>query len=247
MLSNVEKEKLVIDLYYNQRKNIHQIAQEARISFRDISAIIKKKEAAANDNGSGSGNGIVLVGKQQQSDDSTNKSPNEKATQAYKLYDEAKKPVEVAIQLSLSEKEATRYYTEYWRLTHLYNLHSIYKELKGDLSPILKLYRMLKREGIRTKDLEWFVHMVNTGMYKIPEIQKHYAKKKDELEVIDYKKTIAKHRLDDMNNQITYLNKISYNKRTEIAYLKIGVQELEGYVHGLNNHNQQQQQEIQNE
>jgi hypothetical protein len=45
-----------------------------------------------------------------------------------------------------------------------------------------------------------------------------------------------------------YLNKISYNKRNEIAYLKIGVQELEGYVHGLKNHNQQQQQqEIQNE
>jgi DNA-directed RNA polymerase specialized sigma subunit len=49
MLSNVEKEKLVIDLYYNQRKNVRQIAQEARISFRDISAIIKKKEAAVND------------------------------------------------------------------------------------------------------------------------------------------------------------------------------------------------------
>ncbi len=29
MLS-IEKEKLVIDLYYNQRKNVRQIAQEAR-------------------------------------------------------------------------------------------------------------------------------------------------------------------------------------------------------------------------
>jgi hypothetical protein len=56
---------------------------------------------------------------------------------------------------------------------------------------------------------------------------------------------MAKHQLDDMNNQITYLNKISYNKRNEIAYLQIGVQELEGYVHGLENHNQQQ--EIRNE
>ena len=86
----------------------------------------------------------------------------------------------VAVQLGLSEKEATRYYTEYWRLKGLDELHSIYKELKGDLSLILKLYRLLKREGIRTKDLEWFVHTVNTGMYKIPEIQKQYAKIKDE-------------------------------------------------------------------
>jgi hypothetical protein len=50
-------EKLVIDLYYNQRKNVRQIAQEARLSFRDISAIIKKNEAAVNDD-DGSGNGM---------------------------------------------------------------------------------------------------------------------------------------------------------------------------------------------
>jgi hypothetical protein len=37
------------------------------------------------------------------------------------------------------------------------------------------------------------------------------------------------------------LNKISYNKRNEIAYLQIGAQELEGDVRGLENHNQQQQ------
>ncbi|MBV9179467.1 MAG: hypothetical protein JO297_20760 [Nitrososphaeraceae archaeon] len=36
-----------------------------------------------------------------------------------------------------------------------------------------------------------------------------------------------------MNNRITYLNRVSFNKRNEIAYLKIGAQELEGYVHGL--------------
>jgi hypothetical protein len=153
----------------------------------------------------------------------------------------------VAVQLGLSEKEATRYYTEYWRLKGLYELHSIYKEIKGDLSLILKLYRLLKREGIRPKDLEWFVHTVNTGMYKIPEIQKQYAKVKDELEAIDYKKAMAKHQLNDITNQITYLNKISYSKRNEIAYLRIGAQELEGYVHRPENHNQQKQHEIQNE
>ena len=57
---------------------------------------------------------------------------------------------------------------------------------------------------------------------------------------------MAKYQLDDMNNQITYLNRISYNKRNEIEYLKIGAQELGGYVHGFKNHNQGQH-EIQNE
>jgi chromosome segregation ATPase len=94
--------------------------------------------------------------------------------------------------------------------------------------------------------MESFVHMVNIGMYKIPEIQKQYAKVKDELEAIDYKKAMAKHQLDNMNNRLTTLNRDIYNKRNEIEYLKIGVQELEGYVRELKNHNQQQQ-EIQNE
>jgi hypothetical protein len=92
MLTNVEKEKLVIDLYYNQRKNVRQIAQEARISFRDIAAILKKKEEAEVNDGSRNdgGNGIV-------------KSNQQKSTQAYKLYSEGKKPVEVAIQLGFKD------------------------------------------------------------------------------------------------------------------------------------------------
>jgi DNA-binding Lrp family transcriptional regulator len=180
MLNNVEREKLVVDLYYNQRKNVRQIAQEARMSFRDIAAVLKKKEAAAvNDGDNGSGNGIVAMNNQQQQLGNGSSHFNQKSTQAYKLFSEGNKPVEVAIQLGLSEKEVTRYYTEYWRLKRLNELYSIYKEIKGDLSLILKLYRLLKREGIRPKDLEWFVHTVYTGMYKIPEIQKQYAKVKE--------------------------------------------------------------------
>jgi len=72
MLINVEREKLVLELYYNQRKNVRQIAQETRISFRDIAAIIKKKETSVNDGSSDGGSGIV--------------KSNQKSTQAYKLY-----------------------------------------------------------------------------------------------------------------------------------------------------------------
>jgi DNA-directed RNA polymerase specialized sigma subunit len=46
MISNVEKEKLVIDLYYNQRKNVRQLAQEARISFRDYCYIKEKRRGS---------------------------------------------------------------------------------------------------------------------------------------------------------------------------------------------------------
>jgi hypothetical protein len=201
-----------------------------RLSLRDISHILKKH---------GVNHGSTSI----DDDDNSKKthSNNEKATKAYKLFDEGNKPVEVAIQLGLSERQATRYYTEYWRLKRLCKLHSVYKESKDDLSAFLKLYRLVKRVGIRIKDLEWFVHMVEIGTYKIPEIQKQYAKIRNELEAIDYKKTMAKYELQNINNQIAILNRDIYNKKNKIAYLHFGVQELEGYVHGLKNHNQRQQ------
>jgi DNA-binding CsgD family transcriptional regulator len=132
MLSNVEREKLVIDFYYNQRKNVRQVAQEARISFRDIAAILKKKEeaAAVNGDGSGNGNGIVTNDNQQQQQSNGSSQSNQKSTQAYKLYSKGKKPVEIAIQLGLSERQATRYLREYWELKGLYELTFLYEERK---------------------------------------------------------------------------------------------------------------------
>ena len=182
-----------------------------------------------------------------------NKPANEKSTQAYKLFSEGKKPVEVAIQLSLSEKEATRFYTEYWRLKHLYSLYHIYQESKGNLSYILKLYRLAKRQGIRIDDLDWFVKMVDIGTYNIPDLQKQYAKLQDEVQVIDHQKVMSKAELDNMNNQISILRRTMYqlsaicnDKRNEMSYLQAQIQVLEGYVDRLKSDNQLQQ-KIENE
>ncbi|HET7283347.1 MAG TPA: hypothetical protein VFI70_01555 [Nitrososphaeraceae archaeon] len=143
---------------------------KARISFRDIAAIIKKKEAAVNDDGNRSENGIGPVDNQQQQqsiDSNDKKPPNEKATKAYKLYDERKKPVEVAIELGLSEKEATRYYKEYWRLNHLYKLYQVYIEVEHYLPSFLKLHKVLKKRGLNPNNVEWFANAIETGAIKI--------------------------------------------------------------------------------
>ena len=178
MLS-IEKEKLVIDLYYNERKNVRQIAQEARISFRDISAIIKKKEAVVNvgDGRTGNGNGIGGVDYQQQqqqqqnNDSNNNKSPNEKATKAYKLYDEGKKPVEVAVQLGLSERQVIRYCREYWELKGLHELTFLYEERKHYLPSFLKLHSIMERQGI---DNEKDIANVLKYAKELPNLQQYW-------------------------------------------------------------------------
>jgi hypothetical protein len=130
---NSEREKLVVDLY-NQGKNIREIAQEARMSFRDIGAILKKAEDSNN-----SGNGNAL---ENDKGNNSNKSTIEKATQAYRLFSEGKKLVEMSIELDLRENEASKYFREFLRLNGQDELYEIYLENKHSLRSLRKLHRV---------------------------------------------------------------------------------------------------------
>jgi DNA-binding CsgD family transcriptional regulator len=91
------REKQVIELY-NQGKSTRDIAKEIRMSLRDITSILRKYQV---------NHGIVITKDNGNDNNNSNRSPNDKATQAYKLYSEGKKPVEVAKQLGLSERQIT--------------------------------------------------------------------------------------------------------------------------------------------
>jgi DNA-binding CsgD family transcriptional regulator len=90
VLTREEKERFVLDLY-NQGKSTREIAEEARMSFRDIGAILNKAKEEKE----------------------TSKEQAEKvsqSTQAYKLFSEGKSPVQVAIALNLQEPEVAKFY-----------------------------------------------------------------------------------------------------------------------------------------
>ena len=53
-----------------------------------------------------------------------------KNPQAYQLFSEGKKPVQVAIQLGLPERQVTKYCREYWELKGLHELTFLYEERK---------------------------------------------------------------------------------------------------------------------
>ena len=208
--------------------------------LRDISAILRKNQVS---------HGIPIINNDINNNNSNNNSEsrNEKATQAYKLFSKGTKLSDVAIELGLTEKEASKLFGEFLRLKGQQELYDIYLDEKYYLRSVLKLHRLLKREGMTTdNNIEWFVNMVKTGTYKIPDIQKQHAKAKDELEVIEYKRVMSKHELDNMNNQIILLRRSMYqlsttcnNKRNEIAYLQNQIQVLEEYVCKLKNDSQQ--------
>jgi hypothetical protein len=132
ILTRQEKERLVLDLYYNQGKTYREISKEARISPRDIGVLLNK---ALEEKTEGSK-------EKEQEDDSENNQEDQRhlslSTQAYKLFSEGKTPLEVAIELNLGESEATKFCREYWKLKQLHNLNMVYEETKGDIDPFLK-------------------------------------------------------------------------------------------------------------
>jgi hypothetical protein len=138
IMTRQERERLVLDLYYNQRKTYREISKEARISPRDIGVIlnkvVKEKGEASKEQGQDN-NGNEKNQNQEQEHLSL-------STQAYKLFSDRKTPLEVAIELNLRETEATKFYQEYWKLKQLHNLNTVYEETKGDITPFLKLYRL---------------------------------------------------------------------------------------------------------
>ncbi len=110
MLSKTEKEQRVIELY-QQGKNIREIAHEVHMSFGDIGAIERKFKGLQDDDGKS---------KEQQ-----DKAPStlSKDSQAFALFSDGKKPIEVAIKLDLKADVVDRLYQQFWKLEGLYQLN----------------------------------------------------------------------------------------------------------------------------
>jgi hypothetical protein len=131
LLGRQERERLVLDLY-NQGKTIREIAKEARMSFRDIGVILNKVVQEKTERLKEYINGVEKS--QQEEEQQLSLSIH-----AYKLFSEGKTPLEVAIELNLTESEVTKFCREYWKLKQLHNLNIVDEETKGDIDPFLTL------------------------------------------------------------------------------------------------------------
>jgi predicted DNA-binding protein YlxM (UPF0122 family) len=119
VLSREEKQKLVLDLYYNKGYTYRQIAKELKMSPNQIRDIIRRHEEKDN---------AIANRKKELS----------LSSKAYKLYSKGKNRVQVAIMLNIPEPQATQFHFEYFRLTG--QDEPLYARTKGKLSSLLKLF-----------------------------------------------------------------------------------------------------------
>jgi transposase len=210
VLTRQEKEKLVIDLY-NQGMSIREISKQARMSFRDIGFILKKASR-----------------EEEEGQDKKRLSPS---TQAYSLFSKSKTPLQVAIELDLTESETAEFYQEYLNLKQMNDLRMVYEEIGDDIAYFLKLYRLSKEANMNS---EHVVKLLQIANEYLPVLELKYKKLKKEIDYLEFEKQKSR----ELGNQLRVLADVSEKYGKEIQTLRKEKTGLETLVRKFENSNE---------
>lgn len=223
VLTRQQRERFVLDLY-NQGKSTREIAEEARMSFKDIGTIIKKarleKEAEEQQ-----GQKLSL------------------SSQAYKLFSKRKTLAQVATTLNLREPEVTKFYIEYCKLAQLDSFYRIYENIKDDIYPFVKLYILSKVARIDTQHVIRLLTIANSDL---PAVEYRYEKLKREeasLQAGNRNSAITFQELSDkistMRNTLEQYETSCKERRLEIEKLNKDYARLEAFVNDYQSINEE--------
>jgi cytidylate kinase len=112
-LNKFQKQALVIELH-NQGRTIRQIAEVVHMGFKDIADLIKKHSG--------------------EMDNSVDTPKKSKTARAFELFLQGKQSVEVAIELDMPADEVEELHVQYWRLSKLDELETLYHEARYSLT-----------------------------------------------------------------------------------------------------------------
>lgn len=220
ILNRQEKENLVLDLYYNQKKTYRQIAKIARISPRDIGATLNKA-----------------------SNEAERKQSISVSSHAYGLFSVGQTTINVAINLNLREPEVTALYLEYCKLKELNSLIQIYTEYKENIGHIVNLYRSMKAASIGMQDVLNLVIVANDDL---PGLEQKCENLRREINFIEVQVQNSRAILRELNNQVTeastsveYYRSSCRQEVTKLEALRQQSMKLEAIVSQFENNNQE--------
>ena len=214
-LSKEEKEKRVIDLYYNQGKTYHEIVKELKVSPNYVSAVLKKHEEEEN------AAAVTKIKHEQQE----NKTSKEVAS--FKLFSEGKNTIEVAIDLKLSEEEVTQFYKGFLKLKGLYKFGIIYEKHGHHVPRLLKLCIEAEKEGVDIEQLVKLAKLADEnnplGLSQLEKLRQWHLSQLHEMETERRKMETQLHRMKEEKEK--YEN-VLFLLKSDISTLK---DQLEDY------------------
>jgi len=152
--------------------------------FDDIGSIIKKLTKLDDDNKPQEKYPIASISKD---------------TQAFKLFSEGKKPIEVAIKLDLGADVVDRLYQQFWKLG-LYQLNQVYKDIRRHLPSFLKLFRLRKQQRIMSE--QDVVEALKFGK-ELPQLKDQFHLLIEEIDSLEYRRNSLRTALSALQNQIS--------------------------------------------
>ena len=155
MLLGEDEKRRVIDLHFNQGKTIREVSRIMGKSTHDITPITKEHRIRLAQNYAiANGENRDVVQHQQEI-----VIPNVKA---YKLFDEGKDPLDVAVELNLPGTQVQQFYVEYLSMRRMHKLVTIYQEIQDSMSYFLKLFRLGKEKGVTPEQIMKLVQMADS-------------------------------------------------------------------------------------
>ena len=107
------------------------------------------------------------------------------SSQAYRLFSKGKVPIEVAIELDLTEYETTKFYEEYLNLKQMHELRMIYEEIGGNIVHFLKLYKLSKAAHMNP---QYVVNLLQMSNEYLPLLEQRYKKLTKEIDSLESEK-----------------------------------------------------------
>ncbi|HEY7572539.1 MAG TPA: hypothetical protein VH796_14325 [Nitrososphaeraceae archaeon] len=176
VLSKKEREERVLDLHFNRNKNYRQIAQEMKMSLRDIGEIVNKAKEE----------------KERQEHKSL-------SVQAYDKFSQGKTPLQVAIDLNIGQIQTTQYYSEYLKLVELEDVTKLYLEFKYDVSYFVSLCKAAKAVKM---DIPQVINLLRIANNYLPSVQHRYDQLQNENNILKSVITNKSVELQNLNGQI---------------------------------------------
>ncbi len=181
ILSKKERQERVLDLHFNENKNYRQIAQEMKMSVRDIGETVNRAKEE----------------KERQEHKSL-------FVQAYDKFSKGKTPLQVAIDLNIGQAQVTQYYSDYLKLIGLEDITKLYIEFKGDVSYFVSLCKEAKAAKMGIPQVINLLKIANSHLLSVQHRYEQLQEHNNQLETA--LRTKCKE-IQDLNNQITDTSK----------------------------------------
>jgi hypothetical protein len=202
------KERLVVKLR-KEGKSYRQIAEEARISPRDIKSILDKYRVNDISNYSDADIG---------EEDSDSDSLMSISSRAYKLFSEEMMiPLEVAIALNIEAPEVMKYYDEFLQLNNRGILVKLFKELND--KQILWLLQLCAVVRSKKMNISQVIECVSIYDEDLPMIKQLREDANNDLEVVQNQVFQCEKRVEYLDYQTEKLAEDVKFKQTECKKL----------------------------